>query len=151
MRNLTPIILNVFPYLMNFLVCGNLPQQAWISTPLPNCSPCGFPPHPVHVLTPTLLDPSTYTPSPSLAVTSVVGCPTFSLAWMLLTPCASPSIRPALGHTHSARTPGCHLGPLWLHDPHSTDTCLLGIWTFCSLRKEKERKGRGRGALQSIS
>lgn len=41
MRKLTPIILNVFTCLMNFLVCGNLPHQAWISTPLSNCPHMG--------------------------------------------------------------------------------------------------------------
>ena len=155
-RNLTPIILNNLTYLMNsFLcdtspitaaaptLCGNLPHPALTWTARPNPSPCDSlltlfmlrclcHSTLLHTHPPPLLGSDHHTALPNL------------LPGMDVSETLCQSIQPSHGHFHSANTPGCHVGPLWLHDPHSTETYLLGFWTDCSFRKEKEKKGRGR-------
>ena len=105
--NLTPIILNNLISLMNSFVCdispitaaaptvcGNLPHPALTWTSRPHPFSTWFPPHLVHAPMPVPLYPPTYRPSPSLALTTTLHWPTFSLARMSLAPCASPSIHP---------------------------------------------------------
>ena len=155
-RNLTPIILNNLTDLMNSFVCDTSPIMAAAPTvcrnlPHPALTWTSRPNRSAHDSLLTLLTLR------CLCRCSLLHTHTFPIQGsdhQTALPSLLPgrdvsdtlhqSIHPSHGHFHSARTPGCPVGPLWLHDPHGTETYLLGFWTDCFFRKEKEKKGRGR-------
>ena len=162
-RNLTPIILNNLTYLMNsFLcdtspitaaaptLCGNLPHPALTWTARPNPSPCDS------LLTLFMLRCLCHStllhthPPHSLALTTILHCPTFSLAWMSLKPCASPS-----SHPMGISTLLTLQDAMWGHCDYMTLIAPRPIFLAFGLivllgRKRKRKEGEG-GNFQSNS